>query len=67
MSFAMVVLLLCASPAWADCKTDCQDEYQSGVNSCKTQYDDPEDADELQMCIDNAKSEYESCIVECED
>jgi uncharacterized membrane-anchored protein YhcB (DUF1043 family) len=51
----------------ADCKSDCQDDYESELDSCKTQYDDPEDADALKMCIDNAKSEYESCINECED
>jgi len=33
----------------------------------RTEQDDPDDADELQVCIDNAKSEYESCIDECED
>ena len=49
----------------ANCKSDCQDKYESAVESCKEQYDDPDDADTLQMCIDNAKSEYESCIGEC--
>jgi hypothetical protein len=51
----------------ADCKSDCQDEYESAVESCKEQYDDPDGADMLKMCIDNAKSEYESCIDECEN
>jgi hypothetical protein len=51
----------------ADCKSDCQDEYDSEVDSCKTQYDDPDDADTPQMCIDKAKSEHESCIGECEN
>jgi hypothetical protein len=51
----------------AGCKSDCQDEYDSAVESCKEQYDDPGDADMLKMCNDNAKSEYESCIDECEN
>jgi hypothetical protein len=51
----------------ADCKSDCQDEYDSGVDSCKTLYDDPDDADTLQICIDNLRSEYQSCVDECED
>ncbi len=68
ISFAMAVLLLCgSSPAWAGCKSDCQEDYQSEVESCKANYEEPEDADELQICMDNAKSEYQSCIVECED
>ena len=51
----------------ADCKSDCQDEYESEIGSCKTRYDDPDDADELQTCMENAKSEYDSCVNECED
>jgi hypothetical protein len=51
----------------ADCKSDCQDAYDSEVDSCKTQYDDPDDADTLQMCIDNLRSEYQSCVDECEN
>ena len=62
-----VVLLLYLPNAWADCKSDCQNEYQSEVNSCKEQYGDPDDADELQMCLDDAKGDYDSCIDECED
>jgi hypothetical protein len=63
----IIVVLLYGSNAWAGCKSDCQEEIESAVESCKTQYDDPDDADELQICIDNAKSEYESCINDCED
>ncbi len=66
MSLALV-LLLSGSQAWAGCKSDCLDEYQSEMESCKVNYDDPDDADDLRMCIDNAKSEYESCIEECEN
>lgn len=62
-----LVVLLHVPKVWADCKSDCQDEYQSEVNSCKTQYDNPDDADELQMCLDDARIEYESCIAECKD
>jgi hypothetical protein len=66
ISIAMVVLL-CAPNAWAGCKSDCQDEYESEVDSCKALHDDPDDADMLKMCIDSAKNEYESCIDECEN
>jgi hypothetical protein len=51
----------------AGCKSDCQDEYESAVESCKEQYDDPNDADMLKVCIDNAKSEYDPCIDDCEN
>jgi len=50
----------------AGCKSDCQNEYESAVESCKEQHDDPDDADMLKSCMDDAKSEYESCISECE-
>ena len=66
ISFA-VVLLLYLPNGWADCKSDCQDEYQSEVESCKTLQDDPDEADELRICFDDAKSEYEAWVNECED
>ena len=66
MILAMLILIS-ASPAWAGCKSDCQNDYQSEVELCRANYDDPDDADELQICMDNAKSEYESCINDCED
>jgi hypothetical protein len=28
-------------------------------------YDDPDEADELQQCIQDAKDEYQSCVEEC--
>ena len=28
-------------------------------------YDDPDDADDLQQCVQSAKDEYQSCIEEC--
>ncbi len=61
------VLLLYLPNAWADCKSDCQKEYESATKSCEEQYGDPDDADELQMCLDSAKGDYDSCIDECED
>jgi hypothetical protein len=66
MILAMIILIS-ASPVWAGCKSDCQDDYQSEVESCRANYDDPDDADELKICMDNAKSEYDSCVNDCED
>jgi hypothetical protein len=51
----------------AGCKSDCKEDYESEVESCKEQYDDPSDAEELKVCIDDAKSEYQACIEECEN
>jgi hypothetical protein len=65
--FFLLIILYIPNKAVAGCKSDCRDEYESEVDSCKMLYDDPDDADMLQMCIDNAKSEYESCIDECEN
>ena len=65
--FALPLILLAASSAmvWAGCISDCKDEYDSEVESCKSQYDDPEDADDLQQCIQDARDEYQSCVEEC--
>jgi hypothetical protein len=50
---------------WAGCISDCKDNYDSEVESCKQLYDEPDDADDLQQCIQNAKEDYQSCIDEC--
>jgi hypothetical protein len=62
-----VLILSAATLVWAGCKTDCKDDYESAVESCKSLYDDPEDSDMLSRCIQTAKDDYESCIEECED
>lgn len=56
---------IAAAPVHAGCVSDCRDNYESEVESCKLLYDDPDDSDSLSVCIDNAKSEYEDCVDEC--
>lgn len=65
----IMALLLAFVPAqvWAGCKSDCRDQYESEVDSCRLLHDDPEDSDMLRICIDSAKDEYDSCIDECEN
>jgi len=66
---ALPLILLAASSVmvWAGCKSDCRDEYESEVDSCKLLYDDPDDAFGLQLCIQNARNEYQSCSDECDN
>jgi hypothetical protein len=61
-----VLVVMSSAMIWAGCKSDCRGEYESGVDSCKLLYDDPDDAFELQQCIQNARDEYESCVEECD-
>ena len=61
----MIIVFLYGSNAWCDCKSDCQGEYQSDVESCKSNYNDPEDADDLKQCLDDAQKQYQECIQEC--
>ena len=69
----MAIFLLSCIPygtllsVWADCKPDCRDQYDSSVASCNSFYDDPEDPDSLEICVDNAKDDYDKCLEECED
>jgi len=51
----------------AGCVSDCKDEFDSAVESCKSMYDDPEDADDLEQCIQSAKDDYQSCIEDCKN
>ena len=62
----IIMILIFGGQAWADCKSDCQNDYQSEVNSCRAEYSDPDDAGDLATCMDDAKKEYESCLAECE-
>jgi hypothetical protein len=56
-----------ASFAVAGCKSDCQDEYESSVDSCKSSYgSDPDDSDSLRSCVDDAKSDFDSCEDDCD-
>lgn len=67
----VVVLLfnftVAATFAWAGCKSDCREAYESEVESCKMLHDDPDDADDLQLCIQSAKDDYDACIDECDN
>jgi hypothetical protein len=65
--FALPLILLAASSVmvWAGCISDCKDEYDSEVELCKLMHEDPDEADDLQLCIENARDEYQSCVEEC--
>jgi len=65
--FIMPLIFLAASSAliWAGCISDCKDDYDSALESCKLLYDTPDDADFLQQCIQDAKDEHQSCIDAC--
>ena len=63
---AAIVLLSFPRPIAAGCKTDCQDTYQSAVEECHLLHDTADEADDLKMCIDDAKDEYDSCKEECD-
>jgi hypothetical protein len=55
MAIAVALLTVSSAMIWAGGISDCKDEYDAEVESCKSQYDDQEDADDLQQCIQNAK------------
>ncbi len=52
-------------PVRAGCISNCRDEYDSEVDSCRNQYDDPDDAEDLRQCIDNAKDDYDDYTRKC--
>jgi hypothetical protein len=61
------VILFCASNAGADCKGDCEQDYNTAIEECKTTFSVTNNSDQLQSCIDQAKADYESCLEECKD
>jgi hypothetical protein len=67
---SLVAILFASATAGfiaASCVEDCKEEYNSAVRSCKALFDEPADADDLQVCIESAKTEYQSCIEACDD
>jgi hypothetical protein len=61
-AFALTLSL----PVPAGCMSDCRDQYTSALEDCHSEYDGPDDADDLQLCIQDAKAEYESCVDDCQ-
>ncbi len=64
--FVLTVVVCATDRSFAGCKSDCRDEYESEIDSCKLLHDDPEDADSLRSCIETAKDDYDRCIKECD-
>lgn len=62
--FSLAILLI-PEGTYAGCISDCRDEYEAARDDCITTYDDPDDADDLQLCLENAKSAYDDCLEEC--
>lgn len=62
------VTFTCTAILVAACISNCRDDYESAVDTCKTSYgDDPDDADDFQTCVQDAKDEYNSCDEQCEE
>ncbi len=63
--FVSLFFLFLAQPSFAGCKSDCADEYQSAREDCNNLHDDPDEADDLQICLDESKSDYDNCVEDC--
>jgi hypothetical protein len=65
-SLMFVLAVLTAGQARATCGEDCDSEYASSIDDCKSMYgDDPADADDLATCIQAAREDYRSCLDSC--
>jgi hypothetical protein len=50
----------------ATCGEECDGQYSSAIDDCRSQYrDDPADSDDLAACISDAKDDYQSCVDDC--
>ena|SRR6266851_2023363 len=58
--------LLLAEPADATCGEQCDGDYASAIDDCRSQSgEDPADADELATCIQSVRDDYRSCLDSC--
>jgi hypothetical protein len=55
---AVAVVALIPLAAWAGCRS----EYQDEIVSCQMLHDGPDEAEDLQLCIEAAKDDYDSCV-----
>jgi hypothetical protein len=66
---AAVIVAVGALPlrtAHSACGEECDSQYSSAIDDCRSQYgDDPADADDLTDCIQEAKDDYRSCLDDC--
>jgi hypothetical protein len=66
---AAVIVAVGALPlrtAHSACGEECDSQYSSAIDDCRSQYgDDPADADDLTNCIQEAKDDYRSCLDDC--
>jgi hypothetical protein len=57
---------LAPSKSRATCGEECDGQYSSDIDDCRSQYgDDPADFDDLTNCIQEAKEDYRSCLSDC--
>jgi hypothetical protein len=68
LACCILVTLGTLVPGAADaaCGEECDNQYSSTIDDCRSQYgDDPCDADDLANCIQEARDEYRSCLEDC--
>jgi hypothetical protein len=57
---------LAPSKSRATCGEECDGQYSSAIDDCRSQYgDDPADFDDLTNCIQETKEDYRSCLSDC--
>jgi hypothetical protein len=71
-SLALVAVIMVAvgalplRTAHATCGEECDGQYSSAIDDCRSQYGDgPADADDLTNCIQEAKDDYRNCLDDC--
>ena len=63
---ALALGALTPGKAHATCGEECDGQYSSAIDDCRSQYgDDPADADDLTNCIHEARDDYRSCLDDC--
>jgi hypothetical protein len=66
---AVIMVAVGALPlrtAHATCGEECDGQYSSAIDDCRSQYgDDPADADDLTNCVQQARDDYRSCLDDC--
>jgi len=56
-----------AVSARADCRSECENQYESNIQMCSSLLNRGAKPDALEVCMINAERVYDTCLDECED
>ena len=73
--FGLIIMMILGLHAYsqntcsarASCRSDCDDQYASNIQSCSSLLNGSSNPESLEACMNNTERTYDTCLEECED